>query len=148
LFVDYDKQHKSVSRRRRCFSLMVSIIVAVLGLYSKYYAGPAAAWVIKSLGGVFYVIFWCQVIHLIRPDFSPLPVSIIVVIITCAIEFTQLSQADTLEYIRRTFAGRALIGHSFNPLDFPYYIAGGFIAWALQYYNRITNKSDEQKEIV
>ena len=119
--------------RRKLVSLIVLFIVAILGIYTKLYSGFADEWVNNSLGGVFYVIFWCQVVHFIWPDSSPFKVSLLVLLATCTIEFTQLSHLAVLESIRKTFPGRALIGNSFTIDDFWYYIAGAFIAWGIQY---------------
>jgi hypothetical protein len=129
--------HKfSLQCRRRIFSLIIIVIVTGLGVTTKFYTGPAAVWVNNSSGGVLYVIFWCQIIHFIWPLSSPFLVSPAVLIATCAIEFTQLSHLETLESIRKTFIGRTLIGNSFNPDDFIYYVAGSAAALFCQYINR------------
>jgi hypothetical protein len=133
-------------RHRRSISMIIMLVCICLGVYTKFYTGPAAEWVNNSLGGVFYVIFWCQLIHVIWPDSSPVLVSIAVLVITCAIEFTQLSHIAILELIRKTFPGRALIGNSFNTSDFGYYIAGAIIAWSIQYCIIKRIKLDKHKK--
>ena len=47
----------SGSRRPRRWTGLVLVGLMPLGLYTKVYAGLAAAWVNNSLGGVFYVLF-------------------------------------------------------------------------------------------
>ena len=49
--------------------------------------------------------------------------------ITCALEFLQLWHPPFLEIIRRNFIGRTVIGTSFVPSDFFYYIIGSLMGW-------------------
>jgi hypothetical protein len=132
-----------VQRQPRLISVSAIIVTLCLGFLSKFYTGPAHEWVNNSLGGVFYVIFWCQVIHYIKPGSSPFWVSICVLLATCAIEFSQLSHLRMLEVIRKTFLGRALIGNSFNVSDFGYYFAGAAVSWILQSCTLHANNSDK-----
>lgn len=47
---------------------IISILIIVpVGFYSKFYSGLAQDWVRDSLGGVFYVMFWCLVMFLFFP---------------------------------------------------------------------------------
>ena len=52
----------TVSRRQRRWTGLALVGLVPLGLYTKVYAGSAAAWVNNSLGGVFYVLFWCLLV--------------------------------------------------------------------------------------
>src|ERR1044072_3119183 len=94
-----------MSRRdwRRAALLLVSLAVLTpVAFYSKRgYHGPAAAWVHDSLGGLFYEIFWCLVIALVRPRWSPARVALTVLSATCALEFLQLWHPAPLACPRR-----------------------------------------------
>ncbi len=105
--------------------------VAVLGFAAKFYRGPAESWVADSLGGLLYVVFWCLVVLWIRPSASPARTAAGVFIVTCLLEFSQLSDAALLQSIRRSFLGRTLIGTTFVPSDFLYYALGGAAGWIL-----------------
>ncbi|MGP8243973.1 MAG: hypothetical protein ACLQVN_05585 [Bryobacteraceae bacterium] len=51
--------------------VLISLLVLVpVGFYSKFYRGPVREWVNDSLGGTFYVIFWCLVARCIWTGWS------------------------------------------------------------------------------
>ena len=116
-----------MSRVRRRLLLILAVLVP-LGFATKFYRGPAEAWVQNNVGGVFYVLFWCLVVLALRPQFSPWAVGAAVLSITSALEFLQLWQSPLLQGVRSTFLGHALIGSYFSWLDFPYYAAGALLS--------------------
>lgn len=99
-------------------------VLVPLGVFSKLYRGPFQEWFNFYFGGLLYEVFWCLIIAAIVPKVSKIKIVIIVLIITCSLEFLQLFHHPFLETIRSTFLGRILIGHSFSWYDFPYYIIG------------------------
>jgi hypothetical protein len=115
-------------RRSILTALSLSIVVP-LGFYSKFYKGPAAAWVHDSLGGVFYVIFWCLFVSLLRPRWKPLSIAAGVLAATCVLEFLQLWHPPFLEFLRSYFLGAAILGTTFDWTDFPYYFLGAALGW-------------------
>jgi hypothetical protein len=111
------------------FRLILALaVITPLGIATKYYAGPAQVWVQTRAGGVLYVVFWCLLVLLLRPNLSPWVVSAVVLAATSTLEFLQLWHPLPLQAVRSTWLGRALIGTTFSWLDFPYYIAGALIA--------------------
>ena len=58
-----------------------------LGLYTKVYAEPAAAWVNHSLGGVFYVRFGCLLVFWLLPRAKPWRIAPAVLAVTGLLEF-------------------------------------------------------------
>jgi hypothetical protein len=95
---------------RRCiagrYGTLASIVVIVpVGFYSKLYRGPAAHWGNDSLGGVFYVIFWCLVAFLFWPSRRPSIVASLVLAVTCGLEFLQLWHPALLEALAQPFPG-------------------------------------------
>ncbi len=104
-------------------------VITPLGFYTKFYHGPAQAWVSDYLGGAFYEVFWCLFFLLLFPRARPWAIAVPVLVATCALEFMQLWHPPILEMVRSTFLGRALIGHQFVWGDFPYYFAGTGIGW-------------------
>lgn len=111
--------------------LAVVAVLVPLGFATKLYRGPAEAWVHGSLGGVFYVCFWCLAVLALRPRLPPWRVATVVLAITSALEFLQLWHPPLLQQIRATFLGRTLIGTTFSWSDFPYYAAGALAAVAV-----------------
>ena len=113
----------------RKWTLVSLIIIVPIGFYSKFYRGPAAAWVNDSLGGVFYEIFWCLLILLFLPKVKPWIIALCVLVVTCILEFMQLWHPPFLEILRSNFMGRTLLGTTFTWTDFPYYFLGSGIGW-------------------
>lgn len=115
---------------RRAAFVAVAALVTPLGLLTKLYAGPGAAWVGSQLGGFFYVVFWVFVGLAFAPRAAPAAVAAAVVAVTSALEIAQLWHPPVLESIRGTRLGATLLGTTFAWSDFPWYAAGGAGAWA------------------
>jgi hypothetical protein len=109
--------------------MIVLLLVVPVGLYSKFYVGPAAHWINNSLSGVFYEIFWCLLIFLLLPETKPWIIAASVLVATCLLEFLQLWHPPFLELARSYFIGRAVLGTSFTWWDFPYYFLGSGLGW-------------------
>jgi hypothetical protein len=108
--------------------LSLAVIVPI-GFYSKLYRGPGARWANDSLGGVFYVVFWCLVFSWFRPRWPPVRIAAIVLAATCGLEFLQLYHPPLLELLRSTFLGATILGTTFEWSDFPYYFLGAALGW-------------------
>ncbi len=132
--------NQQIKFRFRIFAFIV--LIAILGFGSKFYSGTASSWANNSLAGLFYETFWCLVIFMINPRVRALPIASWVFIITSVLEFMQLWHPEFLEIIRSTFIGSALIGTSFNWLDFPYYLAGCILgATMIRYLDHCSRKN-------
>ncbi|MFH0953959.1 MAG: DUF2809 domain-containing protein [Verrucomicrobiota bacterium] len=117
------------SAATRTAAVILLVLVAAAGLASKFYRGPAADWVNNSLGGVFYVVFWCLLAFLLLPRARPCLIACTVLVITCLLEFLQSWHPAWLEQLRSSFLGAALLGTSFAWSDFPYYFLGCGLGW-------------------
>jgi Protein of unknown function (DUF2809) len=106
-------------------------VVTPLGFLTKFYAGPGAAWVTDHAGGFLYVVFWIALVLALIPRWSGAASAAGVLAVTCALEFAQLWHPPFLERIRATFLGHALLGSTFAWSDFPYYVAGALVGYAL-----------------
>ncbi len=127
--------------RTRIWTIVSLLIVVPVGFYTKFYTGPAANWVNNSLGGVFYVVFWCLLIFLIVAD-KPGVIALAVLVVTCTLEFAQLWHPPFLSIARSNFFGRTLLGMYFTWSDFPYYFLGSGIGWLwMRYLHRAGNRS-------
>lgn len=114
--------------RTRAVVSLVVLVPAGFGL--KFYGGPFAGWVNDSLAGAAYVCFWCLALFAVRPARRAIaPIVIAVVAATCGLEFLQLWRPPFLQAVRSVFLGRVLIGGTFVPSDFVYYVLGGAVAW-------------------
>ena len=117
------------SRRPRRWTGLALVGLAPLSLYTKVYAGPAAAWVNNSLGGVFYVLFWCLLVFWCLPRVAPWRIALAVLAVTCLLEFLQLWHPPLLEWLRSFWFGQILLGTTFAWSDFPYYFIGAGLGW-------------------
>lgn len=117
-----------LKRRRR--TILSILFITPLGFYTKFYSGPAAAWVNNSLSGVFYVVFWSLGAYLLFEKASIVKLVATVVVLTGILEFAQLWQPVFLEWLRSFFLGRTILGTSFSWLDFIHYAIGCLLAWS------------------
>lgn len=116
-------------RKQRILTIFALIVIVPIGFFTKFYSGPAQAWVNDSFGGLLYEIFWCLVVFFLFPKANIFKIAFWVFIITCGLEFLQLWHPAFLEYLRNNFIGRTILGNSFNWLDFPYYLFGSIIGY-------------------
>jgi len=117
--------------KKRTWTVILLLIITPLGFYTKYYSGPAAAWVNDSLGGVFYEIFWCLLVFLFFMNAKAWVIATSVFIVTSFLEVLQLWHPEFLEFIRSYFIGRTLLGTSLNLYDFIYYFVGSLIGYLI-----------------
>ena len=106
------------------------LFLVISGFASKFYQGWGQAWFNNSLGGVFYVTFWCSLWDFIDEKRPAFQIVVMVFCATAALEFLQLSQHPILEWVRGFFLGRTLIGTTFAPWDFFYYVIGALLGYS------------------
>jgi hypothetical protein len=115
--------------KKNRWTLLSLFIIIPVGFFCKFYQGYFYEWMSNSLAGVFYEIFWCLLIFLFMKKKALWKIATAVFTITCALEFLQLWHPPFLEIIRSNFIGRSVIGTSFVPSDFYYYIIGSLMGW-------------------
>ena len=107
-------------------------LVTPLGFAFKFYRGPWHVWFNDYGAGLLYEVFWILVFLFLWPTRHALRrIAAWVFGVTCALETLQLWHPPFLEAIRSTFLGRALIGTSFVWWDFPHYVVGTALGYAL-----------------
>jgi len=116
--------------RYRVSLIIWLFLVALLGYWFRFDASISAGWR-DGIGGAAYVIFFVVALAIISQASSATRITLIVLTLTCVLEFLQLWHLLWLEQIRRTLLGRALLGTTFGWTDFPPYFAGAAIGWAL-----------------
>ena len=107
------------------------LIVTALGLGTSYYEGPERLWVRDHGSGILYVMFFILLVLTVRPDSSPGRVSVVVCVLTCLVEVSQLIDAVWLNDIRKTWLGASLLGVAFKWWDLPHYVIGAIAGWGL-----------------
>ena len=115
-------------RARRGTLLSLALLVPA-GFCGKFYRGPLHVWVNDSLGGTFYVMFWCLAVSLLWPRAASARIAGGVLAATCALEFLQPWHPPFLEMLRSHFLGATILGTTFDWTDFPYYFLGAGAGW-------------------
>ncbi len=105
--------------------------VVPMGFATKLYTGPGDVWVRSYAGGVLYEVFWILLALLVWRGLSPTRTAAGVFVVTCLLEVLQLWHPASLETVRNTFIGHALIGNTFSWGDFPCYAIGSIAGAAL-----------------
>ncbi len=122
---------------------VILIFLMLIGFATKMHAGVFQTWINNSLGGIIYVIFFMHLALFVNLKWKPLHIALMVFVFTSLIEFTQLINGHVLNIIRKYFIGRTLIGTTFNPFDFFYYLIGAIFGYfSLVFLIRINNKQD------
>src|SRR5690242_17842921 len=112
-----------MSTRRRICLLSLALLSVLVGYWLRFFA-PISPSFRDVLGGVAYVVFFVLVFGATLARASSRNIAIAVLLITCVLEFLQLWHPPWLEAIRRTLAGRLLLGTTFEWKDFPPYFFG------------------------
>jgi len=107
------------------------IILIPIGILTKIYTGFGSEFFHNYLGGVIYMCFFIVLTSLFFPQSDPIKITLIVLIITCMIEFSQLIQASFMISLRKHFIIQVLIGSVFNYFDFVFYLAGAGIGFGI-----------------
>ncbi|MBS3777406.1 MAG: DUF2809 domain-containing protein, partial [Bacteroidales bacterium] len=94
--------------------LLILALLVPLGILTKFYAGPGSSFVSNHLGGVIYLVFFIFLASLVFPKVRALKISLVVFVITCLLEFTQLIQIPWLNELREYFLVHALIGSGYT----------------------------------
>jgi hypothetical protein len=106
------------------------LLVAPAGVALKLYAGPGREAINNWASSILYEVFWMLVVFLLIPKRAAItPVAAGVLAGTCVLEVMQLWHPPFLEAIRASFIGRAVIGTTFDWLDFTAYVLGCLAGW-------------------
>jgi hypothetical protein len=126
----------AILRRLRIYAFTALTAVIPLGLASKAYRGPAAAWVEGYSGDILYEMAWmffCVGLWpaIARAKQGLLKLALGVFAVTAGFEFLQRWQPPWLQAWRATLPGKLILGTTFVPWDFFYYALGCLIGWAI-----------------
>ena len=112
-------------------ALVILVLLVPAGFGAKFYEGAGSELMNNSLAGSLYVVFWCVALFWVYPAINALVNVVSVFSITSAIEFLQLWKTPLLDSVRGTFLGKTLLGTTFSPNDFAYYLFGAVVGFLL-----------------
>ena len=115
----------------RAKAFLLLLILIPLGFGTKYYQGPGQELFNNSVAGTLYVVFWCVAVFWAFPRLPAMKNTVLVCSFTCILEVLQLWHPPFLDAIRNTFLGRAILGTTFAPMDFFFYVMGAVAACLL-----------------
>ena len=132
---------------KRTLILLTLFLIVPLGLFSKAYVGIGQEWIRNYSGDILYEIFWCLFIfwfvrqkNAIALRNTAIKIALWVLVVTCAIEISQLWFHLVPVAIRSTFIWRMLLGAGFDWWDFPHYALGSLIGgWIIYQIIRVSN---------
>lgn len=114
--------------RRRC--LFAAALVLPLGYWLRF-TPYLPEWLRDASGGAAYVMLCAFCAGAGWPAAAAWRLAGGALAFTCLVEVSQLWHADWLDAVRRTLPGRLVLGSTFAWGDFPPYVAGALVAWAL-----------------
>jgi len=115
---------------QRLSFLLTFVLIGAAGYWLRFLAPISSEWRDRS-GGAAYVAFWIVILAFVSPRMKPWRAALIILLVTCVLEFAQLWHPVWLESLRRTFVGRVILGTTFDWSDFPSYFAGALLGWLL-----------------
>jgi hypothetical protein len=123
----------TTARTTERLRLMLAILLVVpAGLAVKFCVpGGFGRWCDLYGAAILYEVLWVLMLRLIAPRLAPHTCGLVVLVGTSAVEFLQLWHPPWLDAVRRTFMGAALLGQSFDPWDFAYYVIGSALGVVL-----------------
>lgn len=119
-------------KRNRITYLMCIIVVMMLGLALRRYEDILPVFIGKYLGDVLWALMIYLIIAFLLKKVSAIKVSVISLLISYGIEFSQIYQNEWINNIRETVIGSLILGHGFLYTDLICYIVGIVLGFILE----------------
>ncbi len=89
------------------------------------------------------MVFWCLIVSLVWSSANHRRIGVVVFLVTCLIEISQVWHPAFLVAPRATHIGGAILGDDFDWGDFPHYALGAVVGtYALKLLNRRQGEMD------
>lgn len=124
-------------------ALLLCLASVGICLAYSHWRSELPSWWKQNGGGIPYVVFWVLFCFMLLPYRRwILPICVVATSFTCLLEFLQLWQPTWLMQFRATAFGAALLGSGFTWDDFPPYLLGGVLGYAILCFVTHTNRPD------
>lgn len=120
-----------MKRNRLLYGAATGLVVA-LGLASRHYASALPAFLARYAGDTLWAMMVFGVIGVLAPAWSSFRVATVTLILSYAVEASQLHQAQWINAVRDTRAGGLVLGYGFLWSDIVCYTAGVSLCVALE----------------
>ena len=137
-------------KRSRLVYAGLVVLVIVLGLSSRHWRVFLPFWLAKNAGDILWALCVYLVIGWLRPTLPVWRVTVLALLFSYAIEFSQLYQAPWINALRHTPLG-LILGYGFNWSDLLCYTIGialgvlgewGILAWQRRHLGNATGTLD------
>jgi hypothetical protein len=118
--------------RTRCAAAITAVVVVGLGLALRAVSSGSIA---KYGGDALYTLLLLVLVVLVAPRIAPLKAAGSALAVSCVIELCQLSSVPA-ELSGRSVVARLVLGSTFNPPDFFWYLVGAGVGWFLHAQTR------------
>jgi hypothetical protein len=127
-----EKLHNPLIRNKNLY-LIATIGVIVLGMASRYIHGLFPLVLGKYPGDALWALMMFLGLGYLMPGNSTIKNLVIAIVISFAVEISQLYQAPWINSIRNTTLGHLVLGSGFGWVDFLAYIAGILVGFTGEY---------------
>ncbi len=118
----------------RSRSALAALCLALVGAGLASRSGAADAlpgWFTRNAGDALWTTNLYFLLALLRPASAPGRLLLAALLLSFAVEFSQLYQADWIDALRANRFGALVLGRGFLWADLPRYAAGAALAWML-----------------
>ncbi len=115
----------------RALKIALMVLVLITALYTKEYQGQYQMIINSHIGGILYVLFGALLISLVFSRLKAWQSTLLAFSLTSLLECVQYFRFPFLLELTRSKIFLYLLGNSFNPLDFVYYIVGAAVGFAV-----------------
>lgn len=113
--------------RRRIWLILGLLIVIPLGLATRKWGAELPDFIADNAGDALWTMAVYLSLGICRPQWSPLKLGCLALLISFGVEFAQLIDVDWLNSMRKTLPGRLLLGTGFLWIDLVRYVFGAVI---------------------
>jgi hypothetical protein len=117
-------RHAVITPRNRIYYVMTTAVVVALGLASRRFPGLFPSVLGKYPGDALWTIMVFAALGVLLPRMTTLRLATLALVISFAVEFSQLYQAPWINSIRGTFLGHLVLGSGFGWGDLLAYTVG------------------------
>ncbi|CAM4268734.1 ribosomal maturation YjgA family protein [Saccharibacillus endophyticus] len=145
------RHRKRFDLRKRTFYLIALMIVMLLGLASRAYAGMLPEFWANHAGDALWAALVYLLVRMLIPGYRTWICALGALLLSFGIEFSQLYRAEWLDALRSTTLGALVLGRGFLAVDLVRYAAGIIVCWGadisvLHLWSRNTDTNSSKEE--